>query len=199
MSGRRFTGPALALAMTMGGVGQAHADEPRRFVRVQPEGALNRRLTLEAYTSLSFVEFDRPDRACSPDGPALGFCPDISSELAVGFGGSVGVRFWGPLSASWGIAFARTEPELGGLSPQTMILMPFSVVATWPAWDVRPIGELSVVGFGLLPDGVRSVMLTARGGVAFRVGTIDLGLSAGFGTSDAMKPIEVRLSVMHLR
>lgn len=195
---RALLGAVVLLALSAPAMA---AEQPREFVHLRAKDAIQRDVTLEAYGSWSFINFSRPDRACGLQEPGIGggFCPaSDSNEMAVGVGGSLGYRFWGPFSISWGIAVARTEPEWPVLPSQTVIMMPFALVATWPDWNVRPIGELSVVGFGLLPDGVKSVMFGMRGGAAIRVGDIDIGLSVGVSTSDAMRPVEVRLSVMHL-
>lgn len=184
------------------GAGPARADEPRRFERVRAASADVGRVALEGFTSLSFVDFERPDRACGrvPGRPNQlpGGCPGTSSEVTFTVGGSLAVRAFGPVHLTWGLGVGYTDPQFDVLAPQTVVTMPFGVLFTWPRWTVRPLLEATLTPFVLLPDGVKNVMAGGRAGVAFRAGEVDVGVTLGASTSDAFRPVEVRLVLLHV-
>jgi hypothetical protein len=173
------------------------------------------RLTLAGRASLSIVNFSRPDRACrgvSPPpasarrrlaatqapGPTP-FCPaESSDEVAVGFGLGLGFHVLGPLHLTWGADVAFTDPQVDVLAPQTMVTMPFGVLLTWREWPVRPLLEGTAVPFVLVPDGVKNVMFGGRAGIAVRIREVDLAVSLGYASADALRPWEVRVSVLHV-
>lgn len=176
--------------------------EPSRFVRITPQRSRGR-LALEGHVSLASIEFDRPERACRGSTPGSegdgSFCPSEGShEMAVGFGGTLALEIEGPLHLTWGLNVGFTDPQFDQLEPQTMITMPFGILLTWTEWRLRPVLEGLATPFVLLPDGVKSVMLGGRIGAAVRVDDVDLALTAGYATADALRPIDLRLSIVHI-
>ncbi|MEL6184578.1 MAG: hypothetical protein AAFU79_08145 [Myxococcota bacterium] len=176
--------------------------EPSRFVRWTPERTRGP-LAVEGHVHVATIEFDRPERACrgtsAGSGQEPSFCPaEGSLEVGVGFGASVSLEIRGPLHLSWGLNVAFTDPQFDQLEPQTMVTMPFGVLLTWTEWSVRPVLEGLATPFVLLPDGVKSVMFGGRLGAAVRVGEVDLALTVGYATADALRPVDLRLSVIHI-
>lgn len=198
---RLLAGGAATTLLLISGAPPARADEPRLFERTRPE-ALGR-LSFEAFSTLSFANFERPERACGfPPGVSLGspnpFCPAAdSNEVVFALGGALTLRVWGPIHISWGLSVGYTDPELDILEPQLIFRMPFSVVVTEMDWPVRPIVEGYASPFVLLPDGVKSFLFGGRGGMAVRWGNLDFGLTVGVAHSDEFRPWDFRLSVMH--
>lgn len=172
----------------------ARAGAPRGFLRWRGQRPPAEWM-VSARASVSSINFSRPERAC---GGAL-FCPaDDSNELAVGFGVGAAFRVRAPLYLSFGLDVSITDPEFDVLEPQTMVTVPFGILLTASEWDVRPIAEALAVPFFLIPDGVKNVMFGGRLGVAVRIGEVDLSLSLGYAEASALRPWEVRLTVVHL-
>ena len=197
---RRPLGAAIlsAASVILTAVPEVEA-EPSRFVRLTPERSRGR-LAIEGHVNVATIEFDRPERACrGTTGDEPSFCPaEGSLEVGVGFGASLALQIRGPLHLSWGLNVAFTDPQFDQLEPQTMITMPFGVLLTWTEWSVRPVLEGLASPFVLLPDGVKSVMLGGRLGAAVRVDQVDLALTVGYATADALRPVDLRLSVVHI-
>lgn len=160
-------------------------------------------LLLGAHTHLSVIDFSRRGRDCrlpaSEGGgaPAIACPEERSLEAAVGFGLSVALRAAGPIHLSFGLDVGFTDPEIDALSPQTVLTMPFGVLLTVPSWPVRPVAEALAVPFLLIPDGVKNVAFGGRGGLALRAGGIDVELTVGYATSEAMRPWEFRAALVH--
>lgn len=174
----------------------ATADEPRKFVTVTRER--NPPLVLETHASVWFTEFQRPERACGLTSAGTvrggGSCPSSSSqEMTATFGASVRAHISGPLYLGWGMGIGYSEPEFELLSTQTIILMPFTVTVTWPELPLIPILEGALTGYVLLPDGLKSAMVSARAGLGFPVENITFGFTGGYGYADTFEPVELRV------